>query len=196
MFYNVFSDVYGVFSNVHIYNIYVIFYNVFNDALWRILWYWLSTHVVFYDVFSDVHVIYMQCSILYLVMLYGVFSDVHLVHMWCSIVRMFWKISMWYSFKFFIIMCFYFFSLCFAADFIIFIYVMYLFIYFCVYYNSNFINLKLEYCSSKPITFFLQRRIIILGWRNDQNKSCWLEPRTLSQLNERKIFYLYKINVH
>jgi len=37
--------------------------------------------------------------------------------------------------------------------FIIFIYVMYIFIYY-VYYNTNFINLKLEYCSTKPRILF------------------------------------------
>jgi hypothetical protein len=53
---------------------------------------------------------------------------------------------------------FLFFSLCFALDIII-VYLCYVFIYlfihFYVYYNTNFMNLKLEYCSSKPRTFFL-----------------------------------------
>jgi hypothetical protein len=51
-----------------------------------------------------------------------------------------------------------------TLDFIIFIYiiyVIYLFIYFYVYYNTNFTNIKLEYCSSEPRTFFLQRWNII-----------------------------------
>jgi len=46
------------------------------------------------------------------------------------------------------------FYLLFALDFIFFIYVI-LFIYFYVCYNTNIMNLKLEYCYFKPRTFLL-----------------------------------------
>jgi hypothetical protein len=91
-------------------------------------------------------------------MLYGVFIDVHLVYLCYSIVYLGClksiPVMFFENFHYYVLL---FFSLCFTLDFINFYYVMYLFIYFYLYYNTNFVNLKLEYCSSKLRIFFLRR---------------------------------------
>ena len=71
----------------------------------------------------------------------------------------------------------------FALDFIIIFYLCHVFMYFYVYCNISFINLKPKYYSSKSITFFYK------------DKTLAVEPRILSLLN-KKIFYFYKINIH
>ena len=59
---------------------------------------------------------------------------------------------------------------------------MYLLIYFYVYYNTNFMNLKLEYCSSKPEHFLMKTKHCSLN----------LEHRLCSI---KEMFYVHKINV-
>jgi hypothetical protein len=61
-------------------------------------------------------------------------------------------------FKFFLLRVFIF-LLMFCSRFYYF-YLCYVFIY--IYCNTNFINMKLEYCYSKQRTFFLRRRNIVI----------------------------------
>jgi hypothetical protein len=84
--------------------------------------------------------------------------------------------SLLHVFVFFLMLCsrFYYFYLCYVL--------IYLFIYFYIYYNTNIMNLKLEYYSSKLRTF------------SYGDGTLFSEPRTSSLLNT-KILYLHKINV-
>jgi len=64
----------------------------------------------------------------------------------------------------------------FTLEFFYYFYLCHVFMYFYVYCNISFINLKPKYYSSKSIIFFYKDRTLSV------------EPRILSLLNKRKYF--------
>jgi hypothetical protein len=150
MLYDVFCNVHVLYmwcSKMYFYDVHVVnmgwsmkYFVMFTWYTCDVIWGFLCSngiHVILYDVLCDIHIIYLWYSHSIHMMFYDGFCDVHLVYMWCSIVSF--------------------------TKYTYFIYLfIYLFIYFYVYYNTNFMNLKLEYCSSKPRTFLLRRRNIVI----------------------------------
>jgi hypothetical protein len=78
---------------------------------------------------------------------------------------------MWCFFKFFSITCFYFFPYALLYILLLFICVMCLFIYFYIYYNTNFINR--EHFSYKDGTLFCEPRILSLLNKRKNILSSW-----------------------
>ena len=68
----------------------------------------------------------------------------------------------------------------FTQDFFYYFYLCHVFMYFYVYCNISFINLKPKYYSSKSIIFFYK------------DKTLSVEPRILSLLNKRKYFFFIR----